>query len=188
MWILCTIDPLFWPLLGAAVYTCFFPWSIARVMTSRHALIFVWGIVFLEDWAYMPPDMTFAYGIVSFLFYLGPLTLVLANKASERFAITCYVEPTRIPGTKPPPPVYDEPGLLATLKPYLLLPWRHLGILVILFLAAFQAREIYFSYGLICSLSPWGVGRVVFAAALYRSAMGLGRGDFFEVMQVWAPQ
>lgn len=173
IWILCALDGFFWPLVGFVIYTAFFPWSIAQVMTNRLGVIFIWGIIFLEDYTYCPPDMTFGYGIISLAFFLAPLILVLANSASEAY-LASHVDPDR--------KALSEPSCLSRLCCF---PCRHFGIIVIVLLAAFNARELACSYGLICALSPWGVGRIVFALLLYKSSRNLSCSEFNEVVQIW---
>ena len=56
-----------------------FPLCAGLVMSDRLALIFVWGIVFLDDLSYVPPDLTFFYGVISVAFVVGPLILVLVS-------------------------------------------------------------------------------------------------------------
>ena len=60
------------------VCTSMFPLCVGRVMSDRLALIFVWGIVFLDDLSYVPPDLTFFYGVISVADTPGPLYPVAA--------------------------------------------------------------------------------------------------------------
>jgi hypothetical protein len=73
------------------VCTSIFPLALGHVMTNRHALIFVWGIVFTDDLSYIPPDLTFFYGIISVGFVIGPLVLVLANEVIISENITNFL-------------------------------------------------------------------------------------------------
>ena len=56
-----------------------FPLCLGRVMSHRLALIFVWGIIFVDDLSYVPPDLTFFYGVISVAFVVGPLLLILVR-------------------------------------------------------------------------------------------------------------
>ena len=66
-----------------------FPLCAGLVMSDRLALIFVWGIVFLDDLSYVPPDLTFFYGVISVAFVVGPLILVLVS-ISLPFSMYCH--------------------------------------------------------------------------------------------------
>ena len=67
-----------------------FPLCLGRVMSHRLALIFVWGIIFVDDLSYVPPDLTFFYGVISIAFVVGPLLLVLVRGfQSPSYSITC---------------------------------------------------------------------------------------------------
>ena len=71
------------------VCTSMFPLCAGLVMSDRLALIFVWGIVFLDDLSYVPPDLTFFYGVISVAFVVGPLILVLVS-ISLPFSMYCH--------------------------------------------------------------------------------------------------
>ena len=66
------------------VCTSMFPLCAGRVMSDRLALIFVWGIIFVDDLSYVPPDLTFFYGVISIAFVVGPLLLVLVRGFQSR--------------------------------------------------------------------------------------------------------
>ena len=56
-----------------------FPLFLGLVMSQRLALVFVWGIIFTDDLSYVPPDLTFFYGVISVAFVVAPLLLVLVR-------------------------------------------------------------------------------------------------------------
>ena len=76
------------------VCTSMFPLCLGRVMSHRLALIFVWGIIFVDDLSYVPPDLTFFYGVISVAFVVGPLLLVLVRShcqsVSPHLALATY--------------------------------------------------------------------------------------------------
>ena len=67
-----------------------FPLCAGLVMSERLALIFVWGIVFLDDLSYVPPDLTFFYGVISVAFVVGPLILVLVSISLPPLCIAAF--------------------------------------------------------------------------------------------------
>ena len=68
-----------------------FPLCLGRVMTNRLALIFVWGIIFVDDLSYVPPDLTFFYGVISVAFVVGPLLLVLVREWRSSVFLAIYL-------------------------------------------------------------------------------------------------
>ncbi len=150
--------------------TSMFPLALAHVLTDRHGLVFVWGIVMIDDLSYIPPDLTFLYGIISVAFVIGPFVIVLANAVERRYE-ALDSKSRREPESR--------------VKACILFPYRHLGILLLTAVQTLLTRELYFAYGLVSIFSPIGLGRIAFTLGLYLVATRMKREDFWEVYQIW---
>lgn len=62
VWILSTVDRLFWPIVLYPVYLTFGPWSIGYIIEDHVGIIFAWGI--FVNGAYLPGSFTYAYGFI----------------------------------------------------------------------------------------------------------------------------
>lgn len=62
MWILATVDRIFWPLVLYPVYLTFGPWSIGHIIEDYVGVIFAWGI-FING-TFLPGSFTYAYGFL----------------------------------------------------------------------------------------------------------------------------
>ncbi|KAJ4435764.1 hypothetical protein ANN_18383, partial [Periplaneta americana] len=96
LWILSTVDRLFYPLVVYPLYLTVGPWSIGEVIEGHTGIIFAWGTII--NGAYLPGSFTYAYGFlqvcISYLkfqilermctFQL-PLTLILAQSVEHRY-------------------------------------------------------------------------------------------------------
>ncbi|KAF2887291.1 hypothetical protein ILUMI_18882, partial [Ignelater luminosus] len=83
LWILSTIDRIFWPLIFYSIYLTIGPLLIGYIVEDHFGAIFVWGI--LVNGAYLPGFFTYAYGCLQLMVFQIPLTLVLANGVAHRY-------------------------------------------------------------------------------------------------------
>ncbi|KAJ9593699.1 hypothetical protein L9F63_014747 [Diploptera punctata] len=83
LWILSTVDRLFYPLVLYALYLTVGPWSIGEVIEGHTGMIFAWGIVI--NGAYLPGSFTYAYGFLQMCTFQLPLTLVIAQSVDHRY-------------------------------------------------------------------------------------------------------
>lgn len=60
LWILSTVDRLFWPLVLYPLYLSFGPWSIGHIIEDHIGVIFAWGI--LINNTFLPGSFTYVYG------------------------------------------------------------------------------------------------------------------------------
>lgn len=82
LWVLASIDRLFYPLTLYAVYITVGPWSIGAVIEGHVGAIFAWGII--VNGAYLPGSFTYAYGFLQLLVVQVPLTLILSCYLHKR--------------------------------------------------------------------------------------------------------
>lgn len=76
VWILTTIDRMFWPLVIYPIYLTFGPWSIGHIIEDYMGVIFAWGI--LVNNTFLPGSFTYVYG------FLQVLSSLQFNKAILR--------------------------------------------------------------------------------------------------------
>lgn len=62
LWILSTIDRIFWPLVLYAFYLLVGPWSIGYLVEDHLGIIFAWGI--FVNGTFLPGSFTYAYGFL----------------------------------------------------------------------------------------------------------------------------
>lgn len=62
LWVLTTVDRVFWPVVLYPIYLVFGPWSIGYIVEDYVGVIFSWGIFI--DGAFLPGSFTYAYGFV----------------------------------------------------------------------------------------------------------------------------
>lgn len=60
LWILSSIDRIFYPLMLYTLYICIGPWSIGYIIEDNLGVIFAWGII--TNGAFLPGSFTYAYG------------------------------------------------------------------------------------------------------------------------------
>lgn len=83
LWILSSIDRIFWPLIIYPIYLTVGPWSIGYIVENHIGAIFAWGIY--VDGKFLPGSFTYAYGFIQLLTFQIPLTFILAHGVDYRF-------------------------------------------------------------------------------------------------------
>ncbi|KAL3265661.1 hypothetical protein HHI36_009865 [Cryptolaemus montrouzieri] len=83
LWVLSTIDRIFWPMVLYPIYLCIGPWSIGYVIEDHIGVIFAWGI--FVNGTFLPGSFTYAYGFIQLVTFQVPLTLMLAHGVDQRF-------------------------------------------------------------------------------------------------------
>lgn len=83
LWVLSTIDRMFWPMVIYPIYLCIGPWSIGYVIEEHIGVIFAWGIYVRGT--FLPGSFTYAYGFIQIIMFQIPLTFILANGVDQRF-------------------------------------------------------------------------------------------------------
>ncbi|KAF5274250.1 hypothetical protein FQR65_LT04368 [Abscondita terminalis] len=83
LWILSSIDRIFWPLVIYPIYLIVGPWSIGYIVEDHIGAIFAWGIY--VNGTLLPGSFTYAYGVIQLFTFQIPLTFILANGVDHRF-------------------------------------------------------------------------------------------------------
>ncbi|XP_017772189.1 PREDICTED: transmembrane protein 62-like [Nicrophorus vespilloides] len=82
MWILSSIDRLFWPIVLYPIYLSFGPWSIGYIIEDYIGVVFPWGI--FVNGSFLPGSFTYVYGTLHLLI-LQLQVFNLANAVDSRF-------------------------------------------------------------------------------------------------------
>ncbi|XP_046474147.1 transmembrane protein 62 [Neodiprion pinetum] len=165
LWILSTIDRLFYPLVLYALYLTVGPWSIGEIIENHTGMIFAWG-----TWvgsSYLPGSFTYAYGFFQLLSFQLPLTLILAHRADQR--VYLMEKPSRKP-----------PTILNLLQRHTLL----------VLLVTMQASMVYFfwlAYGTMAIiLGPMRTWSVLLAIVLWYQINVMPEKCFRSAAMVWS--
>ncbi|KAF2894815.1 hypothetical protein ILUMI_11361 [Ignelater luminosus] len=165
LWILSTIDRIFWPLILYPIYLIIGPWSIGYIVEDHLGAIFAWGI--FVNGAYLPGSFTYAYGFLQLMTFQIPLTLVLANGVAHRFHYQ-VMKPDK------PKTVLGQIGL-------------HLPFIVILSIQLLMAYFFWLAYGTLAFLlGPLRTWSVVIALVLWHQALVLPERCTREAAKIWS--
>ncbi|XP_059613492.1 transmembrane protein 62-like [Phlebotomus argentipes] len=95
LWLLSSVNRLFYPLLVFFIYLLVGPWSVADVIDGHFGVVFMWGI--LVDGVLLPGSLTYLYGFFQIALCQLPLTYVYASILDRRYRHTIS-PPTRPKG------------------------------------------------------------------------------------------
>lgn len=77
MWVLVSIDRMFYSLIGFCIYLTFGPWSFGEVVNGTTSIVFVWGIYVDGNW--LPANLTYISGFFQLILCQFPIIFVCAN-------------------------------------------------------------------------------------------------------------
>lgn len=83
LWILSSIDRLFWPIIAFCIYLAVGPWSYCEVIDNHYGVIFVWGIYI--DGTYLPGSLTYLYGFFQLFLCHFPLIWIYSKCTEARY-------------------------------------------------------------------------------------------------------
>ncbi|XP_050301336.1 transmembrane protein 62-like [Anthonomus grandis grandis] len=163
VWILTTVDRIFWPIMLYPVYLVFGPWSIGYIVEDYIGVIFSWGI--FVDGAFLPGSFTYAYGFVQMITFQFPLTFILISAVNRR-----YVQLTLNTGKK------------LTLRQAIC---THLPFCVVFTVQLIMAYLFWLAYGTMAFiLGPLRTWSLVLAAFMYYAALRLPEKCFRRAKEI----
>ncbi|CAG7687484.1 unnamed protein product [Allacma fusca] len=77
LWIIASVDKLFYPILLYPVYITVGPWFIGEVIEGHYGAVFAWGT--LVQGKMLPGSFTYFYGFIQLLLFHIPFTLLLSH-------------------------------------------------------------------------------------------------------------
>ncbi|XP_067009565.1 transmembrane protein 62 isoform X2 [Anabrus simplex] len=160
LWVLSTVDRIFYPLVLYPLYLTVGPWSIGEVIEGYTGIIFAWGIII--NGAYLPGSFTYAYGFLQMIAFQFPLTLCLAHYLDYRL--------------RNQPAVRSSPRYICL----------HLPFLAVVVLQMMFAYSFWLAYGTMAFiLGPLRTWSVVLAIILWYQACTLPDKCLREAALVW---
>lgn len=142
IWLLTTVNRVFWPMILLYVYLIAGPWSFGEVIDGYTSWVFVWGI-FVNN-SFYPGSLSYAYGFLQLMFCQLPLTIIYANMIDRIYR-------NRINGTEVPAKPVTKLRFI----------WNHLPFLLIitveLVLAVLYLKSYNFWSFIICPLRTWSM-------------------------------
>ncbi|XP_076619314.1 transmembrane protein 62 isoform X2 [Colletes latitarsis] len=139
LWVLSTVDRLFFPVVLYALYLTVGPWAIGEVIDDHTGIIFAWG-TFVGN-SYLPGAFTYAYGCFQLFSFHLPLMLILAHRVDKRLQ------------------TISKPDNKSLSKVCLL--WQHTPIILLTLMQANMAYFFWLAYGtlatVLCPLRTWSI-------------------------------
>ncbi|XP_011144010.1 transmembrane protein 62 isoform X2 [Harpegnathos saltator] len=167
LWILSTIDRLFFPLVLYSLYLAVGPWTVGEVIENHIGVIFAWG-TFVGN-AYLPGAFTYAYGFFQLFSFHLPLMLILAHQVDRRLQDAEHS--VRQPLSK------------------LRLIWRHLPFALLIAMQTTMAYFFWLAYGtlatILCPLRTWSI---LLAVILYYRVNTMPLSCLRSVALLWSPR
>ncbi|XP_066592487.1 transmembrane protein 62-like isoform X2 [Prorops nasuta] len=165
LWVLATIDRLFFPIILYALYLTIGPWTIGEVIENHIGVIFAWG-TFVGN-SYLPGGFTYVYGFFQLFSFHLPLTIILSHHADKRLQRILKTE-RRAPSR-------------------LCLFWQHLPILLLLVMQIIMAYFFWLAYGtlaiILCPLRTWSI---VLAIILWYQVHTMPQTCFRSASAIWS--
>ena len=166
LWILSTVDRLFFPLVFYALYLTVGPWAIGEVIDNHTGIIFAWG-TFVGN-SYLPGAFTYAYGFLQLFSFHLPLMLILSHGVDKRLQNV------------------NKPGNKSLSKVCLL--WHHLPIMTLVVMQTCMAYFFWLAYGtlatVLCPLRTWSI---FLALLLWYQVNTMPQSCLRLAMTIWSP-
>ncbi|XP_071537020.1 transmembrane protein 62-like [Panulirus ornatus] len=164
LWVLVSVDRLFWPLIVTAVYMPVGPWFVGEVIEDHIGVVFAWGT--FVNRSYLPGSLTYAYGFFQMLVFHLPLILAVAHCIDFRFW-SLYVDP------------------LCSFPRYLC---RHVCMLLLITVQMITAYFFWLAYGTMALfLGPLRTWSAILGMILWYQASTMHRNMLRGAAEIWAP-
>ncbi|CAG0915465.1 unnamed protein product [Notodromas monacha] len=164
LWLLSTVDRLFYPLVLYPLYLTFGPWFAGEIIDGYTGVTFAWGSVI--SGRYIPAGaLTYGYGFLQMVLYQIPLVFVLSGITHQRYEQLCAGKPL-------------------TLKKFL-----RTNVPIFVLICIMTMFAIYFGvgYGVTAFfLGPLRTYSVVLAVVLWYHALKLPKESFKRAEQIWS--
>lgn len=163
MWILSSVDRIFWPLVLYPIYLTVGPWSIGYIVEDRVGAIFAWGIY--VDGVLLPGSFTYAYGFIQLLTFQLPLTCILAHAMDCR--IRAHIQKRKLP--------------------YFTKLTLHLPFLMVIIVQLITAYNFWLAYGTLAFIiGPLRTWSIIIAIGLWIMMLSLPEDCTWDATKIWA--
>ncbi|KAG5862870.1 hypothetical protein JTB14_023940 [Gonioctena quinquepunctata] len=164
IWILSTVDRIFWPIVLYPIYLTFGPWSIGYIIEDHVGAIFAWGI--FVNGAFLPGAFTYVYGFIQLFTFQVPITLIMATAVNSRFQ-----------------DLKTKPQKRPSLKNRICF---HLPFLIIFSMQVIMAYMFWLAYGTMAFfLGPLRTWSLVLAVVLYYQSLHLSEKCLRRASEIW---
>ncbi|XP_042875483.1 transmembrane protein 62-like [Penaeus japonicus] len=165
LWVMVSVDRLFWPLILTAIYLPLGPWFVGEVIEDHIGVVFAWGT--FVNRSYLPGSLTYAYGFFQMVVFQVPLIMAVAHCIDLRFR-SLYVSP------------------ICSFPRYL---WRHICLLIIITSQMISAYFFWLAYGTMALLlGPLRTWSAVVGLVLWYQAATAQKNLLREAAQIWIPR
>ncbi|XP_023024648.2 transmembrane protein 62 isoform X1 [Leptinotarsa decemlineata] len=164
MWIMSTVDRIFWPIVLYPIYLAIGPWSIGYIIEDHVGAVFAWGI--FVNGAYLPGAFTYVYGFIQLFTFQVPVSLIMITAVGFRF--------------------HD-----LNAKPGRKLSWKkkaclHLAFTLLFAMQVSMAYMFWLAYGTMAFiLGPLRTWSLVLAAILYYQSFHLPESCLRKASDIW---
>lgn len=164
IWILCTVDRIFWPIVLYPLYLAVGPWTIGYLVENHLGAVFAWGI-FVNN-TFLPGAFTYAYGFLQLITFQIPITFIMAKMVHFRFQeIT----------------IKTGKGLSFKNKIFFHLPFS-----IVFVMQVIMAYLFWLAYGTLAFiLGPLRTWSLILAAVLYWQSLNLPEKCTRKASEIW---
>ncbi|XP_045625746.1 transmembrane protein 62 [Procambarus clarkii] len=164
LWVLVSVDRLFWPLVITAIYLPLGPWFVGEVIEDHIGVVFAWGT--FVNRSYLPGSLTYAYGFFQLLCFHFPLTLAVAHCIDFRFW-SLYIDP------------------LCSFPRYLC---RHVCLLFLVTIQMITAYFFWLAYGTMAFvLGPLRTWSAILGMVLWHQSSTMHKDLLRGAAEIWIP-
>ncbi|XP_043584753.1 transmembrane protein 62-like isoform X2 [Bombus pyrosoma] len=165
LWILSTVDRLFFPLVLYTLYLTVGPWAVGEVIENQTGVIFAWGTFIGKS--FLPGAFTYAYGFFQLFSFHLPLMLILANRVDKRLQNS---KPNEKPLSK------------------ICFVLQYLPIILLIMMQTCMAYFFWLAYGtlatILCPLRTWSI---FLAIMLWHQVDTMPYSCLRSAAKVWSP-
>ncbi|CAG9858616.1 unnamed protein product [Phyllotreta striolata] len=164
VWVMCTIDRMFWPIVLYPIYLAVGPWTIGYIVEDHLGSVFAWGI--LVNNAYLPGAFTYVYGFIQLITFQIPITFIVAKTVYFRFL-----------------EITVKTGKGLSLKNKIVF---HFPFSVVFVMQVIMAYLFWLAYGTTAFLlGPLRTWSLILAAVLYWQALNLPEKCTRKAAEIW---
>ncbi|XP_029050433.2 transmembrane protein 62-like [Osmia bicornis bicornis] len=165
LWILSTVDRLFFPLVLYTLYLTVGPWAIGEVIENHTGVIFAWG-TFVKN-SYLPGGFTYAYGFFQLFSFHLPLMLILGHRADKRLQTANKLHDKQL-------------SKICRL-------WEYLPITLLVLMQTCMAYFFWLAYGtlatIVCPLRTWSI---FLAVMLWHQVNTMPQSCLRSAAEIWS--
>ncbi|XP_063701317.1 transmembrane protein 62-like [Culicoides brevitarsis] len=167
MWLLSTVDRIFYPIVCYVLYLTVGPWAFGEVIDGHFGIVFVWGV--LVDGVLLPGTLNYVHGFWQLLLCQFPLINLIAGNVRRRF----YVKQTG---------KMKEISFCQKIK-------RHLAFSLIMTVELTLSFIFFYEYGAIAFIvAPMRTWALVLNIFLYLYSLNLPQECLTSAASVWSSE